>query len=51
VDEWVTILLGIKELLVSNPRPEFDCPDGGLSQFFSVPPGKFEDSAVGLATS
>jgi hypothetical protein len=29
----VAILLGVQEFLVSNLCPEFDCPDGGLSQF------------------
>jgi hypothetical protein len=48
VAEWLTLLLRIREVLVSNLGLETGYPEWELSWFFSVPPGKWRDSALRL---
>jgi hypothetical protein len=46
VVEWLTLLLRIREFTGSNLGSEFVYPDWSSSWFFSVPPGKFWNSAL-----
>jgi hypothetical protein len=44
--EWLTLLLRIREVLLSNLGPENGYPDWRFSWFSSVPPDKYCDSTL-----
>jgi hypothetical protein len=48
VAEWLTLLLRIREVSVSNLGSETGYPDWGLSWYFSVSPGEFRNSTIQL---